>query len=122
MSQIIYFKQDCIKEACAPPANFKLFIYEFSLQYIFFRKRKSELDKRKVMKYMKKMSKKATSTMDYHKAYLKADTANRNLDLEKFREKESSSESEASDEVEDEKAGKSKNVSQELIFACKYFI
>ena len=68
---------------------------------------------------MKKMSKKATSAMGYHKAYLKADAASRNLNLAKFRKDDSSPESESSD---DESGKKTKNVSAivENSICCKY--
>ena len=73
------------------------------------RKRKVEDEKKKVMKYMKKMSKKASSTMGYHKAYLKAEAANRNLDLEKYKD-DSTSESDK----------KNKNVYSPNPVSCKY--
>ena len=77
-----------------------------------FRKRKSETDKKEVMKYMKEMSKRGISEMGYHKAYLKADAASRNLNLERFRLEDSSSDSESSgDETESKKGQKTKNVS-----------
>ena len=61
---------------------------------------------------MKKMSKKASTTMDYHTAYLKVDAVSRNLDLEKFRKDLSQQESSDSDSSSNE----AKNVS----LSCKY--
>ena len=71
------------------------------------------------MKFMKKMSKKANSTMGYHKAYLKADAAKRNLDIEKYREEDSTSDSPSSDDDDDDNKI-SKNVSDDINFHCKY--
>ena len=67
------------------------------------------------------MSKKASSAMGYHEAYLEADAASRNLDLEKYQQKESTSESESSS---DEGRKKSKNVSSKIYSEddnCKYY-
>ena len=61
------------------------------------------------------MSKKATSAMGYHEAYLKADAASRNIDLDLYK-KETSSESDSSD---DQTANVSKNVSQNNSNNCK---